>query len=163
MLERHEEVFINPLDNVEEVLTYNNWVYNRTNDDELIVTIAGRNCTYRLLFIWQEGLNALQYVCQYDITVSEKNRSVAYEAIANMNAMLWMGHLEVTADTLIPSFRHTALLPHHAEYHDRIEDLVDISLAQCERFQPVFQILSDHTQIDMQTLSLAMMDISGES
>lgn len=161
MLEIHDdEAYLHPLDNVESVLAGNNWVYNRTHDDELMVKISGRNCSYNLYFIWQENMGALQYVCEYDMNIDAGNRGIGFETIMEMNAALWMGHFEVDLQSLTPSFRYTLLQGSHAQ---RIEDLVDISLAQCERYQPVFQVLSQDAPADTRSLSLAMMDIIGES
>lgn len=163
MLEmRDDETFLNPLDNVEDILAGNNWVYNRTNDDELIVSIAGRHCSYNLYFLWQEHMNAVQYVCEYEMNINPENKICAYETIMDMNATLWMGHFEVMRDSLIPSFRYTLLQGASAQA-ECIENIVEISLAQCERFQPVFQVLAHEIPANPQSLSLAMMDTSGES
>ena len=38
----------NPLDVVEEIVTANEWPFERAGDDELVVEIGGRWCDYRL-------------------------------------------------------------------------------------------------------------------
>lgn len=156
---------LNPLDNIEELLTDNNWVYNRMNEAELLVQVAGKGCSYRILFLWQEGMGALQFCCQYDMKIDRKNLSIAGAALMDMNESLWIGHFEINRETLSPSFRHTCLLrgaPGNSIY-DHMDDLVEISLAQCERYQPVFNILSMDHKADTQILSLAMMETAGES
>ena len=47
---------LNPLDMIEEIVVANQWPFDRSNDDELIVEIAARWCDYRLYFVWQEDV-----------------------------------------------------------------------------------------------------------
>ena len=53
-----EDDAINPLDSLEEILVANNWVFSRMNNDELVVQVNGKNCEYRLFFIWQNDMDA---------------------------------------------------------------------------------------------------------
>lgn len=155
----------NPLDCVEDVLNDNNWIYDRMNNEELLVDVAGSVFSYRLCFIWQEHLDALQILCHYDCNIHRVNMSMAPEALMHINRSMWMGHFELTDGDNVPCFRYTCL------FHDRdgdsvytnIQDIVDICFAQCERYQSVFQILSSHQPTDPQVISLAMMDSAGES
>ena len=164
-LETFDETPINPLDNVEDVLTSHNWVFSRMNDDELMVQITGKSCDYRLFFIWQEDLNALQFCVQYDMVISAENMKNAGETLMQLNENIWMGHFDIPKETNTPSFRHTSLLRggNSTDNSDIIEDLIDISLAQCERYYSIFHFLCSTTIANDQTLSLALMDTSGEA
>lgn len=156
---------INPLDSVEAVLNANNWAFNRMNDDELMVGVSGKSGHYRLLFIWQEDMQALQFCAQYDLHIAPGNRVQALESLARLNENLWMGHFDLPTESGIPTYRHTCLFRgfSHDSAMETIEDLVDISLAQCERHYPVFSILSSANDVSSQSLSLALMDTAGES
>lgn len=157
----------NPLDNVEDVLNANNWVFDRMNDDELVVEVSGRSCGYKLFFIWQEDMNALQFCCQYDFTIEKNNLDQALKVLSSLNENLWMGHFEIPEQTSRPAFRHTCLLRGLSGGNSAnfIEDLVDISLAQCERHFAAFHLLASanlHAAND-QTMSLALMETVGRS
>ncbi len=157
----------NPLDNVEDVLSDNNWVYKRKNNEELIVKLEGTACNYRMIFIWQEHMNALQLYCQYNIQINPKNIAIATTSIMEMNSNLWMGHFEIEKESLSPCFRQTNLLNSHQNKAEQphIEDLIEVSLIQCERYQHVFELLSNEQdqELDMQILSFAMMETLGQS
>jgi hypothetical protein len=160
------EDIVNPIDSVEEVLSSNNWVFNRMNDDELMVQVQGRACEYRLYFIWQEDMNALQFCCQLETPVARDNYENAARSILSMNEKLWMGHFDLPQESLIPSFRHTCLLHgvSRCASSEQIQDLVQISLAQCERYAPLFSMLADNgNAIDEQNLQLALMESAGHS
>ncbi len=156
---------LNPLDNVEDVLSNHNWNFDRMGPDELIVAVTGKACKYRLFFVWQEDMSALQLCFQYDMAIEHNNGMSASAALRTMNEDLWMGHFEIPAETNIPAFRYTCLFknPDAAYISDTVEDIVDIALVQCERFFPVFQLLAMANDIDDAGLSLALMDTAGES
>ncbi|MCB1562066.1 MAG: YbjN domain-containing protein [Alphaproteobacteria bacterium] len=160
-----EPCAINPLDRVEDVLDSNSWVFNRVSDEELIVQVKGKYCAYRLFFIWQDDMDALQFCCQYDLHVTPGNFERAASVLMSINENLWMGHFDIPKDTRIPTFRKTSLFRglDNAVSAGQIEDLVDISLAQCERFYTAFYLLSEVRVANDQTLTLALMDAKGES
>jgi len=156
----------NPISCVEDVLADNNWVYSRMNNNELIVDVAGSVFSYRICFVWQENMNSMQVICQMDTSVNEKNRNVAAETLMEINRSMWLGHFELTKSECSPCLRYTCLLQdcdNASKTYINIQNIVDICLAQCEQHQNVFQILSSDELLDLQMLSLAMMDTAGES
>ena len=157
--------YLNPLDSVENVLCTHNWVFNRISEDELVVQIAGKACSYRLFFIWQEDMNALQFCAQYDMTVNSQNMDHAAGLLMKINENLWMGHFDIPSDTGVPSFRQTCLMRglENAEHTKHFEDMVDIALTQCERFYSAFHFLCSANIANDQVISLALMDTSGEA
>lgn len=162
---QEQEADIHPLDNVEDVLVSNNWDFERMADDELMVEVMGRSGKYRLFFIWQEDMNALQFCAQVDLEIMTNNRAAAIDAITDINENLWMGHFDLPQSTKKPSYRYTCLLRGNTRHNatEMIEDMVDISLAQCERHYSLFTLLASANDINDQTLSLALMDTAGES
>ncbi len=155
----------NPLDCVEDVLNTYNWAFDRANDDELLVKITGKNCDYRLFFMWQEDLKALQFCCQYDFQIKETNIPQSRKAAGKINEDLWIGHFDIPDETTIPSFRYTALLRGIDQFagHEYVEDLVDISLAQCEKNFGIFNMFSKFEIANDELLDLALMETSGEA
>lgn len=161
-----EQSLPNPLDSVEDVLSDNNWIYSRMNNDELIVDVAGSVFSYRIFFIWQEHMNGLQIMCQYDKPVTDNNLELAAESLMQLNRSLWMGHFEINAQKKSPCFRYTCLLQdrkNREHMYNNVNDIVDICLAQCEQHQGVFQMLCADDPLDIRSLSLAMMETVGES
>jgi hypothetical protein len=155
----------NPLDIVEDVLHHNNWIFNRINDDELMVVVNGKSCTYNLYFYWQDDLQALSFCCQYDLSVNHDCMDKAARTLLTINENLWMGHFEIAKHTAIPTFRQTCLYRGLTgrNGNGHIEDLVDIALTQCERNYPVFYLLSHANDAQDDHLALAMMPTAGES
>lgn len=161
----HENRAINPLDSVEDVLVNHNWIYERATAEELVVDVAGENCGYRLVFIWQDSLKSLQIYCQYDMNIDKTNTDLAYRAISEMNKNLWLGHFEIGQESLSPCYRYTFLCPDFVPERESavISHMVDVSLTQCEQYAFVFDMLALAKNLDEGQLSLAMMDTVGES
>ncbi|MBX2834624.1 MAG: YbjN domain-containing protein [Micavibrio sp.] len=156
----------NPIDSVEEILSSHNWSFDRAGEDELTVDVAGKNSQYRIVFQWIEKFNALKFSCFCDIKIPDNNMIDAHAAVSSMNENLWLGHFDLPMKTRAPVFRYTSFLKSNerSSQSETIENIVDVSLLQCERFFPVFQLLSKNDiQIDHQVLSLALMETHGQS
>ncbi|MCD8563282.1 MAG: YbjN domain-containing protein [Alphaproteobacteria bacterium] len=158
----------NPLDCVEDILKSNNWVFNRLSDEELLVKVAGRHCSYNLIFLWQDDMNALQFSIQYDLHINEGKRSEAAHALMTLNESLGLGHFSLPKDTGAPVFRQTCLFRGmgYESMCEALEDLVDAGLTLCEQYYSAFYLLShanDAAQnVNDQNLSLALMETVGQ-
>ena len=167
-VEQRDDIFedvSNPLDSVEEILYANDWIFDRMTEDELTVQISGKMGEYKLFFHWQEQYSAMQFCCQYDIDVKRDAMDMAAKMMTSINSSLWLGHFDFRPGTEIPCFRHTTLFRGQTQTSgaDHIEDVVDIALAECERYFPVFDILSRGLPANDCDLKLALMTVAGES
>lgn len=154
----------NPLDSVEEILCANDWTFDRMTEDELTVQVSGKMGEYKLFFHWQEEYSAMVFSCQYEMDVRRDAMDAAAKTMTAINSSLWLGHFDFREGTEIPCFRHTSLFRGltHTSGAEHIEDLVDIALAECERYYPVFDMFSRGPANDAD-LSLAMMNCAGVS
>jgi hypothetical protein len=154
----------NPLDLVEEIVTANEWPFDRSSEDEMIVEIAGRWCDYRLYFVWQEEVSAMQFSCQFDMKVPPPRRGTVNELLAEVNGRMWLGHFDVCSDEQSPMFRHTTLLRGaRAASVEQIEDLVEIALSECERYYPAFQFAIWGGKSAKEAVEAAILDTMGEA
>ena len=154
----------NPIDLVEEIVIANDWAHDRAGEDELIVEIPGRWCDYRLYFLWQEELTALHFSCGFDMKVPKRRRSGLYELLALANERLWLGHFDLASDDHSPAFRQGVLLRGaFGTSVEQIEDLVEISLSECERFFPAFQLVVWGGKSAEEAIAAAMIDPIGEA
>lgn len=171
-IDLYEEVS-NPLDGIEEIMINNDWTFDRRDNDEMSVCVSGRNGTYKMVFVWQEEFSAMQFCCAPDVTIHPSKMDEAAKTLNQINTTLWLGHFDVRSETTgtennnvyIPCFRHTSLFRGMNETSgvEHIEDLIDIALAECERYAMTFELLSTITTPKNADMSLAMMDIAGRS
>ncbi|MDP9126896.1 MAG: YbjN domain-containing protein [Pseudomonadota bacterium] len=154
----------NPLDILEDIVTANEWMFERSNDDELIVELAGRWCHYRMFFVWQREIGALQFTCQFDMKVPDGKRSDVNDLLAMLNNKLWLGHFDLELQQNTPLFRYTILAR-----NDRmpgvevLEDLVEIALTECERFYPAFQFVIWGGKRAAEAVAASMIEVAGQA
>jgi hypothetical protein len=154
----------NPIDLVEEVVLANEWHHDRASDEELLVEISGRWCEYRLLFVWQREMCAMHFSCCFEMKVPRLRRAAVYELLATVNERLWLGHFDLAPSDESPAFRHGVLLRGASTACvEQIEDLVDVSLTECERFYPAFQFVVWGGKSADEAIASAMIDPIGEA
>ena len=78
----------NPLDSVEEILSANDWSFDRMSEDELTVHISGKMGEYKMLFVWQEDYSAMQFCCEFDL---ELRPEALDNAAKTMTALTMIG------------------------------------------------------------------------
>jgi hypothetical protein len=154
----------NPIDLVEEIVQANDWPHDRSSDEEMVVEITGRWCDYHLFFVWERELNALHFSCGFEMKVGKARRAAVYELLAAVNERLWLGHFDLAADEHSPAFRQGVLLRGALGASvEQIEDLVEIALAECERFYPAFQLVVWGGKNAEEAIAAAMIDPVGEA
>lgn len=161
--ENHDEM-ANPLDLIENVLVAIQWPVNRPSETELFTEVNGRWCGYILYFLWQEEYGGLQFHSRFDLQVPDEMMRETHHLIGIVNERLWLGHFEIEGDDSYLTFRHTALL-HDASgvSPDLIDDMIDISLSECERYYSTLQfVISGHNTAE-EALDASILDPVGEA
>ena len=154
----------NPLDIVEQIVTANDWVFDRRSDSEMAAEAPGKWCDYGLYFSWSDEISAMHFTCAFDLKVPEKRRGELYELLALANERLWIGHFGMDSDDGMPVFRHSVLLRGaRAASSESLEDMVDIAITECERFFPAFQFVLWGGKAPTDALQAAMLECAGEA
>ncbi|MFC7333389.1 YbjN domain-containing protein [Rhodocista pekingensis] len=154
----------NPLDIIEEIVVANEWPFDRASEEEMVVEIGGRWCDYRLFFVWQTEVSAMQFSCQFDMKVPAPRRPSIHELLAEVNSKMWLGHFDVCPEEQTPMFRQTLLLRGaRAASVEQLEDLVDIALSECERYYPAFQFVIWGGKSAQEAVTAAILDTVGEA
>ena len=154
----------NPLELLIEIVGANDWTYERSSSDELAVEINGRWCNYRLFFIWQAEIGALHFSCVFETRIHQESFKSVYALLAAINEKLWLGHFDLSSEDGMPMFRHTLLLrgagPASVE---QLEDLVDISVSESDRYYPAFQFVIWGGKTPKEALDAALIEVVGEA
>lgn len=154
----------NPLDLIEEIVSENEWSFQRSGSDELSVEFPGHWCSYHLHFVWSEDLSAMHLSCFMDMKVPKKRFVAAAELMALINTKLWLGAFVLPVDESTPAFRHTVLLRGaKGASVEQLEDLVDIALTECERFYPAFQFVTWGGKTPQEAIQASLLETVGEA
>ena len=159
-----ETVSGHPLDLAEQFVVANQWPYDRRNDEELAVAVEGHWNRYQLWFVWREDLNVLQFSCAFDMKVMERRMAEACTLLAQINTQLWFGHFDISGEDGVVAFRNALLLGDDRRVsRGQIEDMVEIALAESERFFPAFMFLLWGGKSPTDALASAMLETVGEA
>jgi len=159
-----EEPAINPLDLVEQVVTANDWIFDRRSDEELAVEVPGQWCNYSLYFAWREDMGAMHFTCAFDMKVPDIKRSQIFELLASVNEKLWLGHFGLWEEEGVPMFRHTSLCRGGVGLApEQVEDLVDLAVTECERFYPAFQFVIWGGKTAKEAIAASLLETVGEA
>lgn len=154
----------NPLDVLEELVVANEWPFDRPVEDEMAIEISGRWCDYRLYFLWQADVSALQFSCRMDMKVATHRRSAVFELLAEVNARLWLGHFDLCLDEGSPMFRYASLLRGmRGVSAEQLQDMMNIALSECERYYPAFQFVIWGGKSAAEAVAAAILETAGEA
>ena len=154
----------NPLDILEAMFTANEWPYERSENDEMVVETTGGWCDYRMFFVWRGDMHALYFTCSFDLRIPAEKKRDMNDLLAMINEKIWMGHFDFCSEDGAPVYRHT--LPTRGLKTlavEQLEDMMDIALVECERFYPAFQFLLWGGHSPEEAVSAALLDCVGEA
>ena len=159
-----ENLPLNPIDIVEEVIYQKKWSFSRADEYELVADISSKWCQYRLYFTWSENIKAISFTITFDLKFPQNKIIKAYELIGLINEKLWLGHFDITSKNGIPAFRHTILSNADSDFlHEKLENLVDIAIYECEKYYPSFQqVLFDELE-PSKSLQFANFEVLGSA
>ena len=154
----------NPLDMMEQIVTANDWTFDRRSDSEMAAEAPGRWCDYGLYFNWSSEISAMHFTCAFDLKVPERQRGALYELLALANERLWIGHFGMEREDGMPVFRHAVLLRGaRGASAESLEDMIDIAITECERFFPAFQFVLWGGKTPADALAAALLECVGEA
>lgn len=154
----------NPLDLAEQVISNRDWVYDRTEHQELVADVAGTWCHYHVSMNWYEPFGALTFSCAVDAKLPKAALEKLYPLLAKANEKLWLGHFDVSPDQGMIIFRYSMLLKGVSGASlQQVEDLLDVAISECERFYPAFQSVIWGGKTADEALQMALLETVGEA
>ena len=152
----------NPLDVMQQIVVANDWAFDRRSAREMAAEAPGKWCDYGLHFSWRTDISAMHFTCAFDMKVPPEARPKLFELLALANERLWIGHFGIEPEHGTPVFRHAVLLRGaQGASAESLEDMVDIAMAECERFFPAFQFVLWGGKPAAEALDAAMLDCAG--
>lgn len=153
-----------PLDIIEEVIEYNDWMFDRRNDQEIAIQAPGSWCDYNIFFNWNETTGVMHFTCAFDIRIPPQRLPDAYKLLALANEKMWLGHFGLWEEDSQPMFRHSLPLRGAGGMTlGQIEDMLDTAIVECERFYPAFQYVIWGGRTVEEAISMALIDTVGEA
>lgn len=159
-----QETFFHPLDLMEQIASAQEWMFERTSDQNIAMEVRGHWCDYRLFGTWHQEMGALLFACAFDMRLPDAKRQDVAELMLRINEKMVIGHFDVWSDDGLPVFRHAVLLRGTSGASvEQIEDMVDIALAECERYYPAMQFVLWGGKSPSEAIEAAILETVGEA
>ena len=153
-----------PVDLVERIAALNEWSFDRADEDEISVCVAGAWTEYHVAFTWLGDMEALHIACAFDLKAPDRRRNELLQLIALANEQLWIGHFGLWTGENCIMFRHSLLLAGGAEANaPQCEALMKIAVDACERYYQAFQFVVWAGKSAKEALETALFETAGEA
>lgn len=154
----------NPLDILETIAGHNEWPYERSNDEEIIVAVSGEWCDFHIRYFWVAEDNLLQAAGMLDMRVPNNKKAKMLETINMVNERLAIGHFAIWTEDNTLMFRHSSILgADHDLTAATCEKTTDAILAESNKYYPVFQFVLWAGKSPEDAIKSAMLDTIGEA
>ncbi len=162
--EKEKDRAEHPVDVVEQLASTNDWSFDRDDEDEICISVAGRWTDYHVAFTWLADLETLHVSCAFDLKTPDRRRAEIASLIAAINEQLWTGHFDLWPKEGVVMHRHGLLLVGGAQPSgQQCAALLDSALAACERYYQAFQFVLWSGKSAREALEAATFETKGEA
>lgn len=164
LIEIESERHANPVDVIEHIAALEDWAFERSGDDEITISVAGRWSDYHVSFSWMEDVEALHLACAFDLKVTEPRRAEIMRLLAAVNEQMWLGHFDFWSQESAVMYRHALLLAGGVEPTTRqAEAMLTNAIEACERYYQAFQFVVWAGKTAREALDGALFETAGEA
>jgi len=153
-----------PVDVIEHIAALNDWVFERSGEDEITISIAGGWCDYHVSFSWMDDREALHVACAFDLKVPETRRTEVMRLLSAVNEQMWIGHFDLWNSEGVVMYRQALLLSGGAEPNSQqAESLLSTAIEACERYFQAFQFVVWAGKSAQEALETVLFETVGEA
>jgi hypothetical protein len=153
-----------PVDIIERLAALNEWAFDRDEEDEISISVAGSWTEYNVAFTWLSEIEALHIACAFDLKVPNTRRSESLALASLINEQLWIGHFDIWAKDGVIMFRHAILLAGGADLNvTQCEAAMTSAVAACERYYQAFQFVVWAGKNAREAFDTALIETIGEA
>ena len=132
----------NPVDTIEQVAHFHDWLFERNGDDEITITVAGSWGDYHVSFSWMGEMETLHLACAFDLKVPDLRRAEIVQLLALINQQLWIGHFDLWTLEGAVMYRQSLMLTGGVEpSSNQCEAMLGTAIEACERYYQAFQFV----------------------
>jgi hypothetical protein len=154
----------NPLDIIERIAAHNHWSFDRNEDEEISISVAGSWSEYNIASTWLAEVEALHVACSFDLKVPEARVMEVASLVSLINEQLWIGHFDIWPDDGVIMFRHAILLAGGAELNgDQCQTVLASAVRACERYYQAFQFVVWAGKTGPEAISTVMLETQGRA
>lgn len=154
----------NPIDDFERIVGAHDWPFQRSNDNEIDLTLVGTWCDYHVSISWSSEYEALHMTCTLDVKVGADKLGDMRTLLSLINEQLYYGHFDMWSEERLLLFRFGLPLNGGAiATSEQCERLLQVSVEACERYYPAFQFVLWAGKSAEEAVSAAMFETVGSA
>ena len=160
----YETANSNPLDRVERLAEARHWSFDRTNQAEVTMLVAGAWSDLHVAMNWRDDVETLHVACTFDAKVPTPRRDEMAKLLALVNEQLLHGHFDLWQQDGSLVFRNNLLLTGGAEANDaQCEALIRLAVEACQRYFPAVQFVVWAGRSAEDALESSLFETMGEA
>jgi hypothetical protein len=153
-----------PVDIVEGIASANNWMFERSGEDEITISVDGGWTDYHVSFQWMDDIEALHLACAFDLKTPDRRRGDVLQLLALVNEQMFVGHFDLWRQEGVIVFRHALLLAGGAGIGEgQCEALLSTAVEACERYYQAFQFVVWAGRPAAEALEGVLFETAGEA
>jgi hypothetical protein len=153
----------NPVDLMERIACMQEWVFERSSEDELTVSVAGAWCDYHISLNWRDDLESLHLACSFDLKVPRRRLAEIHRLLVQINEQLWLGHFDIWSLEGLLLYRQGLMLNSAEPTARQCEALLQAALETCERYYQAFQFVVWAGKRAEDALASTMFETEGQA
>lgn len=159
-----EERETNPMDLIEVVAALHDWMFERSGDDEITISVGGGWAEYHVSFSWMAEVESLHLACSFDCRARPAKSDEIARLLALVNEQMLGGHFDFWDGQGQVIYRHSLLLAGGLEPTTRqVEALLAGAVDACERYFQAFQFVLWAGKDAKDALACALFETEGEA
>ena len=153
-----------PVDIIERIAAHNRWSFDRDEEDEISISVAGGWSEYNIAFTWLAEVEALHVACAFDLKVPAARLMELASLVSLINEQLWIGHFDIWPNNGVIMFRHAILLGGGAGLNGhQCQTVLSSAVLACERYFQAFQFVAFAGKTGPEALATVMLETQGRA
>jgi hypothetical protein len=138
--------------------------YNRFEDDEITITLKGKQSVYELTVMLGRECDTVYFSCNLNLFVPKKRRTAIINAIIQANIQMWIGHFDFVQE--YNSIFYSLSIPFVSSFladEVIVESSMRIIIGECDRFFHYFLALIDNNLPTDISIDALFIESAGEA
>jgi hypothetical protein len=153
-----------PVDHVELLASTNEWNFDRSGLDEILLSAEGQFANYSVSFTWMAEMEALHIACSFDMPLPLSRQAEAYKLLQKVNELMWIGHFDLWPSEGVAMFRHALMLAGGLEPTQvQCEALLLAAIKACNTYYQAFQFVVISGKTAQEALDCALFETIGNA
>lgn len=154
----------NPIDVIENLASAHDWLFDRSADDEINMTVECSWSDLHICLNWRPDIEGLHLASTFDMRVPDGRREEIGRLISLINEQLFLGHFDLWRRDGALLFRNGLLLTGGAGATvEQCEALMSLALEACERYYPAFQFVIWAGKNAEEAIQACLLETMGEA